>query len=280
MHEPLSFRHLVALAFLLLPAGDPAVYGQAESPAAEKALWSLWKNHLEQTEDHAGIIAACRAYRRNDGGDPFARVCDGLKAWHLLKTGDRDGARTLLEEMEVVPDSSATPLQSASGVIARSWLTRLDREQVKQSLQKIYLADVRYPASLEAISSLHKQHQAPLTDRWYTPWGYRLTGFRTLPGLNDQKYELRSTRLGARSDLTTVLAEPYAAWIRIRPVKLVSNNLNKEIVQFKTTSSKRKTRDIYLSAGTTSEAISFAYKGTKILIVSDSDYWHIMTMPK
>jgi len=256
----------------------------------EKALWLLWKRHINNSGKHEELAAACDKLVKQAPHDPLAAVTRGIAAWHLLKAGRTDTAATLLEGMISnagqggsslnVPGRSAMTdcLREAALSMARAWLTRIDREQVKRALQKLYVREIEYPESLDAIASLAEEMRLPPIDRWGEPWSYRLVTFRRLKGLHGQKYELQSAALGKHSDLWQSLEIPYGSRIRLKPVKILSSASGKETVQFVISDESRK--HVVLSLGTEADSIFFAHSGSNILILSDGFHWMVLPKPK
>ena len=255
----------------------------------ERALWLLWKRHINNPGKHEELAAACDKLVKQAPHDPLAAVTRGIAAWHLLKAGRTDTAAALMEAMISdagpgsslnVPGRSATTdcLREAALRMARAWLTRIDREQVKRALQKLYVREIEYPESLDAVAPPAGEMRPPSTDRWGKPWSYRLVTFRRLKGLRGQKYELQSAALGKHSDLRQSLEIPYGSRIRLKPVKILSSAPGKETVQFVTTDESGK--HVILSLGTESDGIFFAHSGSNILILSDGSHWMVLPKPK
>jgi hypothetical protein len=165
--------------------------------------------------------------------------------------------------------------------IARGWLTRLDRETLKEGLQQYYLAHIEYPESLTAVFALPGSDRLPQTDRWGKPWSYRLTGFKTLTGLRSQRYELTSTLLGATSDLATALQREYAHTLDLVPAGVVSGTGAQRTVRFtRGAGSEGPDHTVLLAAGSRLDDILFAYAGTRLLIIADRAYWRALPAPR
>jgi hypothetical protein len=239
----------------------------------------VWKLMSETPDDRAAVIAACGEFEKKRPGDPLTSVTRGITAWHLLQSGERKPAVQVLTRMA----SAAVParpdaLREAAVNMGRTWLTRLDREQVKAGLKTLYLRDVEYPESLEALKSLPGDIRPPLTDRWGKPWSYRLVGFRKLTGLANQKYELQARLLGRDSDLAEALQRPYAEGITLKPVKLVSAQAGRGVVQF--TPPADASGEVILAVGAREGRVVFAYMGAKLIVLSDGNHWSVQPKPR
>ena len=185
--------------------------------APERALWTLWTLHQQAlaSADRQPVLAACERLSAAQPPGPLAAVGRGIAAWHQLKMGNTNEAVRLLKAMVESPDPD--PLARAGSAMARRWLTRLDREQLRAALKAYYLAHIRYPDSLEALAAWKPSEPLPLTDRWRQPWRYRLAAFERVRGLSAQKYVLESPALAGSSDLAAALTRPYAGAIGLRP---------------------------------------------------------------
>jgi len=265
--------------------------GIAQTGPDERSLWTIWKLVEEKPDDHTAAVAACAEFGKKNPHDPLLVVTRGITAWHLLKSGRTDAAIQVFEPMaSAVVQARSDPLQMAALTMGRTWLTRIDRERVKQSLKKLYLRDIEYPASLETLASLPKESRPPLADRWGKPWTYRLVGFRKLRGFSTQKYELQSKLLGRNSDLASALQAPYADGIKLKPVDLLSSGHGKGTVRFTTystnsgdsgaASGNKTSRDIIVSVGGNAGPVFFAYMGSRLLVLSDGNHWMVLPGPR
>lgn len=262
-------RHSVVLIGLLVGLAS-GMTCRAQSPAPdERGLWKVWVASTNSVSDHAAVVAACREFKVKAPQDPLIVVASGMEAWHLLKMGDTNVARTLLEPMSSVPEN-ATSIQTAGAEMARSWLTRLDREKVRAALKKIYVRDLEFPASLEAIKTLKIAKLPPFTDRWGKPWIYRQKS--VVKDMVAQQYILESNRLGALSDVAKALALPYASRITLEPARLVNDTM----VEFTTSAGKPGV----LQAGGSLDGVTFAYLGANIIVMADENHWRIVVRPR
>ena len=269
-----------AIVVIVMAACAAAAEVRAQgSPAAkeEAALIVVWKVHLENTNDHAKVLAACEDFRKKSTNSVFRPVCDGLAAWHALQINEPAAAVSLLEPML---KSQGDALGKVVNTMAKRWLTRLDREKVKLALKRLYRQNIEFPPSLDAMKSLPEADQGPFVDRWKQTWIYRLAEFKSpqFKNLRGQKYELQSAALKTDSDLAAALKAPYAARLSLKPSKLLSASPGKETVEFVT--SDENPKKVILTAGTESEGMSFPFAGTGMLILSDGDYWAILPRPR
>jgi hypothetical protein len=255
----------------------------------ERALWQLWQQHATNAVDHEELLAACKTFTDQNPADPLLAVGQTLAAWNLLCLGRQVEAATILVRHL---DKTGVPLEDGAAHLARSWMTRLDRERVKAALQFYYRREVRYPRSLDELAAyapLPKELALPGRDRWGTPWRYALVGFKTLPGLLDQKYEVSSAKLGPASDLARALAVPYGDGMRVQPTRMLSANPGGEIVELMTeppaaatadaSAAKPAGRTFAVGINSTVEGICLSYVGRSILIVHDNDHWKLLMRP-
>ena len=269
---------LLTLLVLLAPAALSAA-----PLGGEAGLWAIWSRHASNTFDHAGVAAACAAFREKAPQDPLGVVTRGLEAWHRLRQGETNAAVALFEQM-VVPTGQAAvpgtgdPLVEAGTDMARAWLSRLDRERVKAALQELYRKQIEYPASLDALRRLPDSRRLPLTDRWGLPWSYRLAPFSRIPGLKGQRYQLESQALKANSSLAEALARPYSQEIRLDPARFLSAAAGRESLEF-ALGTNRQDKAI-LSLGGKNGRTSFAFCGQQLIVLADSDHWKIALRPR
>lgn len=263
--------------------------GQTPSTdSSEKALWQLWKLQTEKPDDHAAVLAAYGEFEKQNPNDPLLIVMNGFVAWHLLKSEKTDEAERIFTEMLT---ERSIPLDKAAANIARSWLTRIDREKVKEALQQYYRKNVEYPPNLEPLAALPKEIRPPLTDRFGKTWSYSLIGYKHLKVPGNQKYQLESVKLGRTSDLAKKLCTPYESGIHLKPVRMISSTPGRETVQFdeelqseadktKTAPKASKQKKIMLTVDTEVDGVFFAHAGKNILILSDNNYWAILPRPR
>jgi len=269
---------MVMVALLVSLAGATGIRAQTTSPAAdEPRLLALWKYHIENTNEHAKVIASCDEFRKKSPKSVFLPVCDGLAAWHALQINEPETAIPIFERMAA---AEATPLNKAGSTMARRWLTRLDREKVKTALKFLYRKNIAFPATLDAMKTLPAAQQGPFVDRWKQTWNYRLVGFKSpvFKNARDQKYELQSAALGPDSDLKMAMEVPYASKVNLKPGKIISASPGKETIEFSTTD--EKAQKSMLSVGSDSGAISFPYMGPSLIILSDGDHWSVIPRSK
>lgn len=246
--------------------------GLAQSAAPdERGLWKVWVSHTNAPDDHLAFLAACREYTAKTNQDPLVVVARGLEAWHLLKSGSTNEAMHVLNTMLAVPEN-ASPLQKAGADIARSWMTRIDREMVRLVLKKIYLRDIEFPESLDAIKALKIKRMPPFEDRWGKSWVYKRGS--SIKGMEKQLYTLESTRLGSKSDIRKALAMPYAVGINLEPVRVSA--VSSDTFEFSSPSRK----SILLQAGADMEGVTLAYIGVNIIVMADDNHWRVVLKPR
>jgi hypothetical protein len=248
-----------------------AMTGRAQSVKAdEKVLWDVWCSGTNSAFEASEVAETCKKLRTRAPDDPLTVVLSGLEAWNHLKRGDTVTATALFNAMLV--KGPATGLRKAGDEMARTWLTRLDREQVMPLLKEIYRRDIEFPASLEALKSLGDKASYPLTDRWGKPWVYRKGS--AIKGMESQRFVLESSALGVRSDLKAALKIGYAERMDLKPVRMVPGLL--VVVEFKTADGRTMLRE----EGNRSNIVNLVYVGTHIIVLSDGNHWRVMAKPR
>ena len=267
---PTRINVFACLATLTLAV---VVHAAETPPPDETGFWQLWTAHTNAAADHAAVAQSCAAFRAKSPGDVLVVVAQEMEAWHLLKADKTNDAARLLEPLTA---ASSNALEKTGAEIARSWLTRIDRELVRVALKRVYLRDVEFPLSLDAIATLKRFLPPPLTDRWNVPWSYQPTNFATIKGTDRQRYILESSRLGADSDLARALAAPYAARINLEAVRVSESGASGETVEFVSASKKKSA----LMLGTETDGITVAFIGKTVIVLADKNYWRVMLRPR
>ena len=246
----------------------------------EQALWSLWEQHLENPANHAAHVEACRLYAAEHAASPLVSVAHTLAAWHLLHLGHENTARQLLEPYAEARDDA---IRRGARLQARSWLTRLDREEVKRALQRYYRQEVRFPERLRDIAAHPRLASAPAfppVDRWGRPWDYATLAPASMPQAVGQRYRLESTTLGALSDLDRALREPYAGGLRLQPVRVVGAGSAEPLVQFdRRTDAGTADEGLALTLGRELEGFYLAHVGRSLILVGDREHWRLFRIP-
>lgn len=263
-----KFKGIGSVAFFL--AFALACQGQSVKPD-ERGLWKVWCAGTNSAFEAAESLEACREFTVRAPRDPFVVVVSGVAAWHYLKTGNTGAAVKLFESM-LVAKEPATIIQKAGDKMARSWLTRLDREQVALALKKVYLRDIEFPASLEALKTLKNTPLPPMTDRWGKPWSYRLES--SIKGMAPHRYVLESEMLGADSDLKKALKRPYADGLQLRAVRMVPGVA--DTVELKTSYGMSINRQL----GRETNSGDLIYLGSNIIVLSDGNHWCVLPKPR
>ena len=259
----------VEVCLVLLLAVCVSVQAQP-SKSDERALWDLWCTSTNSAFESSAVMDACKEFREKTPKNPLVVMVSGFEAWHYLKMGDSGAAVPILNSMLV--QRSVTDIQRAGDTMARSWLTRLDRERVVLALKKIYLRDIEFPVSLEALKSLKSGSVPPLTDRWGKPWVYRLES--SIKGMATQRYILESSVLSSRSYLKRACKVPYASRINLKPISMVKGGRKR--VEFKTSGGQ----SVFRQAGDSSNRINLAWLGSNIMVLSDGNHWCVMPKPR
>ncbi|MEI6647678.1 MAG: hypothetical protein WCP12_16695 [bacterium] len=265
-----NMKFMLKIKICVLSLMAVAVTGHAQSVKAdEKGLWDVWCGGTNSAFEASEMAKACKKFRTSAPQDPFTVVVSGLEAWNHLKKGDTGTATAIFNTMLV--KGPATGLRKAGDEMARSWLSRLDRDQVTRALKDIYRRDIEFPASLEVFTALGDK-APPLTDRWGKPWVYKRGS--AIKGMETQRYDLESSVLGMRSDLKGALKMGYAERIDIKAVRMVTGN--KSVVEFKT----GEGRSIFREEGDRGNIVNLIYVGSYIIVLSDGNHWSVMAKPR
>ncbi len=265
----------------LLLSGSMCLAQTSQTAADEKGLWEIWKMQQDKPEEYASLSTNCLEFVKKNPKDPLSIVAMTMASWCLLKLDNKEAAAKLLRTVE--SPTKTDGLNMAAANMSKTWLTRLDMEQVKQALQLYYRQKIEYPKTLDLIKPFQKSGQPPLTDRFGKPWAYGLAEFKalkklgTLYGMYGQQYTLRSVALGTNSELKAALKMPYASGMPLKPVKMLSGMPGKEMVQLETTDGKQT--KVVIAIGTDSGGISLVYASPKLLILSDKNHWLILPRP-
>ena len=238
----------------------------------ETALQALWASQEKDAGNHTALAQAAAAFEQHFATSPLVPVARGIGAWHLLESGDFDGAKLVLEKMA---SAGADPVGAIGAEMARRWLTRLDREQVVIALQKVYAGDLEYPESLSAVSALPAEYRPPLADRWGVAWTYTAGSFKKLQTGERQTFTLESPKLGATSDLKQALAQPYGTGFTFKPTKVMPSIGGKAVIVFQDAAGRTET----VSEGSAGSDLGLAYVGDEVLILGGGDYWSIQPRP-
>ncbi len=247
-----------------------AAPGLAQDASSEPDFLALWSTHRKTPENHVAISAACNAFRSDHPRSQFRSVCDALDAWHMLAASQTNDAARLLRSLSRSTKSSA--LDVAARDIARAWLTRLDREAVREALETEYTKNIAYPETLDGLKAMPDPPR--MKDRWNREWIYRKTGFKLLTGLHGQRYSLESLRLKPHTDLRDALARPYGGDLRLAVAREISRKAGSEIVELRFETGG-ETSKVVLSMGATKKGLAYVYRGRSFMIFAN-DYWHVV----
>ena len=240
--------------------------GVSAAPANEKAFQDLWDRHLAAGGDHALAIQACDAFAAQNPADALLPAAAGIKAWHWLQAGKTEAAAGIFQSTLA---GGTDPVAAGAALVAKGWLTRLDREKLLPALRAYYRHEVAYPAKLDDLFKHPKTAEPsklPASDRFGEAWDYRLAGFAKVAGFQNQRFELQSRRLGALSDLATALKAPYGLATPVKPVKLLPGS--PPMVAFKQGAAAGA-----IAAGQEFGGVHLAYLGERFLVVCDPSGW-------
>ncbi|MFA5044108.1 MAG: hypothetical protein WC381_08900 [Kiritimatiellia bacterium] len=280
----MAYKQCRFLLFVFVLAGRAAL---GASEAQERDIWTLWRMQTNEPAQHESIVAACRRIQQATPLNPLLPVAQGLAAWHSLRMGKTNDAVALFGEMEAAaaaataaPAAPIAPTATAGAEMARRWLTRLDREQVRGALARYYSDAVEYPAALQALKKTapgKKDAPLPWADRWGDPWQYQLAPLKIIKGAPGQRYVLQSKTLGESSDLAQALKRSYGGRTPLQPVSLTITSGGAQIVVFQTAGGRPD--KIMLSEGGQAEGVTLTYIGAQILILCDGDHWRVVLKP-
>ena len=269
-------RLICAAAALWCAALAPA--GAQTEAEAGRALAKLWQQHTRAPAEHAAIVQGVQQMEIQQANSPLLSVARGLGAWHALSAGQTSTARLFLTPL--LAASATDPIGTEARVFAQRWLTRLDREQVRASLQLYYRNHVDYPAALSALGEMAVTNRPPPTDRFGREWKYELAAMKRLTKLRAQRYNLTSVTLGDDSDLGAMLRRPYGAGLVLwRTTRFIGGEAGGAAnVEF-----ARNNEKMVLSEGAKQAGVALVYarvdpKGRdSMIIVTDGDYWWLFS---
>ena len=268
-----SLRRLLGSSILM----GVCVAAARVGPAAElddRQFLAFWGRQAAASHDSEAAIEVCRKDIAVQTNSVYLPVLRSVLAWHELHAGRaEEGAAiltTLLSDRKDLMSSSAN-------IMARRWLTRLDRERVRKALSAYYARHVAFPESLAPLLALPEDQRPPAVDRWNQPWRYHRALFKRLAGLSDQRYELRSVELDSESDLKAILAIPYETPADLAPLRVVSRFENQAAVEFQDHAAPPlKT---VLTEGARSGRFCFVHLVVQSVLLSDGDRWHLVPLP-
>jgi hypothetical protein len=252
------------LLLLLLALAAPA----AAADPDEDVFGRLFRLHLEGATGDVAIAAQAGQAAAALPPGPYRAAARAVQGWRLLRAGKPAEAAAVYQTLLADPASPA-----ALAELARRWLTRLDRETVRDALRKAWARDIRYPATLEALPA----PQPPLTDRWNRPWSYKTRGLKLLQA-DAQRYDLQSAALGADSDLAAAVALPWPTDLPLRAVGLTPAANATTLVTFETVSKSPPEKPV-LSEGKAWGGLMLLKVGPKALLIVHGDYVFLPLKP-
>lgn len=212
------------------------------------------------------LLAASGEVESALGSNPLRSPARSIRALAELHNGGQARARLILEELAA--DSREAAAYHAARHAARLLLTLMDREQMTDALQRYYAKNLRYPASIEALSASLPGSTLPLHDRWGDPWDYALTTPRFFQVKEGQTYRLSSKNTGDLQALSQALARAYGA--RLQPFEITQVVPTRAGGGPITTFRNRRTREeISLSANSWVDSLWFLGQEGDYLFISD-----------
>ncbi|MEI7437494.1 MAG: hypothetical protein WCL16_11895 [bacterium] len=246
----------------------------AASEADDRMLATFFEKRAACSNDYAAVIAICNKVTNSMPDSLYLPVIRGVQAWHELAAGKTNQAVATLQSML---SGGVDPIALSANTMACRWLTRLDREKVRQALTAYYAAHVAFPVSLEFMQKLPENRRPAIVDRWNQAWQYRLVTFERLPGLSDQRYELQSRELQAASDYKKILAIPYGTPFSIIPTRVISRFEKQSVVEFQCLGTPPR-KDM-LSEGAHSGDLFFVRLAGQFTLLSNGDRWELVALP-
>jgi hypothetical protein len=249
-----------AILLLLLALAAPL----AAADSDEDLFGRLYRLNLNTATGEAALAAQAGQTAAALPPGPYRGAAQAIQAWRLLRAGQNAPAAALYKGLLADP---ATPAPLAE--LARRWLTRLDREEVRAALQNAWTHTIRYPDTLDALPA----PRPPLKDRWDRPWLYKPRTLKLLKS-DAQRYDLQSTALEADSDLAPAAARPWPADLPLRPVSVASVAGSSTLVTFETVG-RTPVEKPTLTEGKSWNGIALIKVGPKALLIVSGDYVHL-----
>ncbi len=268
---------LVAVAcFLTLAIIGASRPVRAATPDEERILLQLWQFHQTNTVAHARITEICERIESGFADFSFLPIVRSIAAWHHHQDQRPDSAINLWTRID--NEASRDPLGRAAQRMARTWLTRFDREHVRKALRRVYAKNVQYPETLEPLRTMDAAERPPLVDRWGDPWHYEWAQFRMLRSVREgQNYRLESANIRTTSDLSQALNIEYGRGLTLRPSRLIDATPGRQTLEFKNTAPPGGS--VTLAEGASYQGQSLAYVGETIVVLADGDHWGIFPKP-
>ncbi len=232
-----------------------------------RALATLWKQHVRAPTEHAPLVQGAQQMALEHAESPLLGIARGLGAWHALAAGQTNAAVLLLTPLLA---ERADPVSVEARTFAQRWLTRLDREKVRDGLKLYYRNHVEFPANLNALTELAVTNRPPLADRFGRAWKYELAALKRLTTIRAQRYNLASFALGEDSDLGALLRRPYGGSLILwKPSRFIGGTeggaVNVEFV--------RGNERMVLAEGTRQAGLALAYARPELVAITDGDFW-------
>lgn len=177
-------------------AEDLAPFLGAHQKASTLAEQSKW-------QDVAKVYETLATSQSQDPCAPLASVLQGIILRRELKQADP--ARAAFERAAKAPQ---TPFGNELRQLARTWLARLQMEQIGPALERYWKKKVEYPEKLEALVELRLAPAELLVDPWGKPFSYAARALKARPDLPRQYYTLACTAIeGDSRQLPNVLKQ-------------------------------------------------------------------------
>ena len=236
-----------------------AAAGRA-ADSEEDIAGRLFRIHANSPSNDALVCTNAAQAIASLGPGPYRAAARAIDGWHLLRTGRVTDAKAVYQAL--LEDSSSPP---ALIELAKRWLTRIDREEVRAALLKVWVKNIRFPDSLDALPA----PQPPPVDRWGRAWRYKPGTLKILKS-DAQRYELLSPVLGPDSDLADALRRPWPLESSARPLIVNSAPGSNPVVTFQTAGPPQE--KAMMTEGKSWMGIVLVKVGIRALIVAESDY--------
>ncbi len=258
---PLPNKLILALAVLFAAAAVHA----AESE--ENTLGVLFRLHAQSPSGDVAVCTAATPAVAALGPGAYRAAARALLGWRLLRSGKPAEAKPVYQAL--LDDPASPP---AFTELARRWLTRLDREAVREALQKMWTDTILYPPSLDTLPA----PLPPMRDRWGSAWRYRPVILKRLK-TESQRYTLESAGLGADSDLAAALARPWPKEPSLRAVAVNTDAGATPVVTFQTRQAPAE--KTLMAEGKTAGGLALVKTGARALLIVEGDYVHLVPQP-
>jgi hypothetical protein len=258
-----SHNNLLLALFILL-ASTLCVLAEG---TGDQFLAVLFRLHASSPSNDVAVCTAASQTIATLSPGPDRAAARTLLGWRLLRAGKPAEAKPVYQAL--LDDPASPP---AFTQLARRWLTRLDRDEVRAALQKAWTDNIQYPSSLDSLA----KPLPPMQDRWGQAWRYRPAVFKRLK-TEAQRYTLESPELGADSDLAAALGRPWPKEPSLRAVAVNTEAGATPVVTFQTL--KTPPEKILMTEGKASAGLALVKTGPRAMLIVEGDYVFLIPNP-